>query len=70
MLPPLEDLDDCKGIHYRIQPNCYKHLGCNRYGLRLDCPCASSSEEADRVPFCSKRTMHAQEYRTSLFLPS
>ena len=32
MLPPLEHLDDCKGVHYRIQPNCYKCLACLSQG--------------------------------------
>ena len=25
MLPPLENLDDCKGVRYRVQVNCYKY---------------------------------------------
>ena len=35
MLPPLEHLADCSGVHYRLQLNCYKYILQKYYGARV-----------------------------------
>ena len=35
MQPPLSHLEDCTGIHYRLQLNVYRHLLENCYDLRV-----------------------------------
>ena len=58
MKPPLSHLDDCAGIHYRLQLNLYKYLIEKYYGLRVAamyvvCLHPDNQEEGpfiDRVP--------------------
>ncbi len=42
MRAPLHHLDDCAGVRYRLQPNCYKYIlqkyyNCTVAGMRIVC---------------------------------
>ena len=70
MKSPLQHLEDCSGVHYRLQLNCYRFILEKYYDLRVSMMmvvCCHPDNDlipfVDRVPVMQKETHDMMEWQ-------